>query len=144
MIQRNLMVHQELLYQLVVFEKNQFHFLTHIESLINAYEEYKNEKEEKGAERCLRSMEFAIHGLRDIYINYRAKELANEFKPDVNDSTELLMEYPKMSKEYIRVAEEIEENYELGLTDNEEDKVIPGFEDQPEFPSIEYTPTTQN
>ena len=42
------------------------------------------------------------------------------------------------------LAEEIEENYELGLTDNEEDKVIPGFEYQPEFPSIEYTPTTQN
>jgi hypothetical protein len=83
-------------------------------------------------------MRFAIHGLRDIYTNYYVKE--REFKPEVNDSTELLMEYPKMSRKYIRVADEIEEvteEYEIGLTNNEDDKVIPGFEDLPEFPSLE-------
>ena len=120
------------------FEQNQYHFLSHIEALIQAYEEYQNEKDDTGAERCLRSMRFAIHGLRDIYTNYYVKE--NEFKPGVNDSTEILMEYPKMSREYVRIADEIEEvteDFEIGLTDNEDDKVIPGFEDLPEFPSLE-------
>ena len=120
------------------WEQNQYHFLSHIESLIQAYEEYQNEKEDNGAERCLSSMRFAIHGLRDIYTNYYVKK--DEFKPEVNDSTELLMEYPKMSRKYIRVADEIEElteEYEIGLTNNEDDKVIPGFENQPEFPSLE-------
>ena len=119
------------------WEQNQYHFLSHIESLIQAYEEYQNEKEDNGAERCLSSMRFAIHGLRDIYTNYYVKK--DEFKPEVNDSTELLMEYPKMSRKYIRVADEIEElteEYEIGLTNNEDDKVIPGFENQPEFPSL--------
>ena len=120
------------------WEQNQYHFLSHIESLIQAYEEYQNEKEDNGAERCLSSMRFAIHGLRDIYTNYYVKK--DEFKPEVIDSTELLMEYPKMSRKYIRVADEIEElteEYEIGLTNNEDDKVIPGFENQPEFPSLE-------
>ena len=32
---------------------------------------------------------------------------------------------------------ELTEEYEIGLTNNEDDKVIPGFENQPEFPSLE-------
>jgi len=118
------------------WEQNHYHFLSHIESLIQAYEEYQNDNAD--AERCLKAMKFAIHGLRDIYTDYYVKE--DEFRPTINDSTELLMEYPKMSKKYIRVADEIEEiteEYEIGLTDNEGDKVIPGFEDLPEFPSLE-------
>ena len=118
------------------FEQNQFHFLSHIEALIRAYGEHQENN--TSAERCLKAMRFAIQGLIDIYTDYYVKE--DEFRPNVNDSTELLMEYPKMSRKYIRVADEIEEiteEYEIGLTNNEDDKVIPGFENQPEFPSLE-------
>ena len=103
-------------------ERNECHFLQHIDSLFTEYDDWQNNRDEESAERCLKHMSFAINGLKDLYIDYRVR--MDKFKPKDPQQTDLVIEHPKMSREYIRVAHEIDEiptRAEIGLTHNDDD-----------------------
>ena len=103
-------------------DSNEYHFLSHIDSLWTEYDDWQKSRDEESAERCLKHMSFAINGLRDLYIDYRVR--MDEFKPKDIQQTDLVMEHPKMSRNYIRVANEIDEiptQRQIGLTHNDDD-----------------------
>ena len=70
---------QSLLNKGTWLDSNEYHFLSHIDSLWTEYDDWQKSRDEKSAERCLKHMSFAINGLRDLYIDYRVK--MDEFKP---------------------------------------------------------------
>ena len=129
------------------FESNAAAFITGLDKLLDAYQEFEDNPTQESARRSLKDMSWAIRSLQNISIDYKVKvDYENRFTPDGDSVGDLLMEYPKMSKKYIRMSESLKdlpcEPFDVGLTDNDEEMTIAGFEDMPPFPSIRPAETS--
>ena len=123
------------------FESNAAAFITGLDKILDAFQEWEEAPTQESARRSLKDMSWAIRSLQNISIDYKVKvDYEDGFTPDGDSVGDLLMEYPKMSKEYIRMAESLKdlpcEPFDVGLTDNSDDMTFPGFQDMPPFPSI--------
>ena len=129
------------------FESNAAAFITGLDKILDSYQEWEDAQTEGSARSSLKDMSWAIRSLQNISIDYKVKvDYENRFTPDGDSVGDLLMEYPKMSKKYIRMSESLKdlpcEPFDVGLTDNDEEMTIAGFEDMPPFPSIRPAETS--
>ena len=87
------------------FESNAAAFITALDKILDSYQEWEDAQTEGSARSSLKDMSWAIRSLQNISINYKVKvDYEDGFTPDGDSVGDLLMEYPKMSKEYIRMA----------------------------------------